>query len=96
MPPWMPKRVVVNTPGTTFTRSSTAERPNRSIVSSLMTETERGVSSSGLLKPNDDSLGAFGRIAIRIGRHDDYVADSTPDRVWLCLYRIAEAREDQE
>ena len=56
----MPKRVVVYTPGTSFTRSSTAERPNRSIVSSLMTDTERGVSSSGLLKPNDDPLGAFG------------------------------------
>ena len=62
MPPWMPKRVVVNTPGTTRTRSSIAVSPNRSIDSSLIIDTERGVSMSGLAKPKDEALGAVGRM----------------------------------
>ncbi len=41
-----------------------------------MNDTERGVSSSGLLKPNDDSLGEFGRM--RFGSAVTMMTSLTP------------------
>ena len=41
-------------------RSSAAEMPSSEICSSLTNETERGVSSNDLLKPNEEPLSSFG------------------------------------
>jgi hypothetical protein len=73
----MPKRVVVNVPGTSRTRSSTADSPNKSIVSALTDDTERGVSMSSLLKPKAEVLGAFGNSRNGICQHVD-ITESAP------------------
>jgi hypothetical protein len=50
--PCTPKRVVVNTPGTTRSRSSTALSPKSSIASALTLVTDRGVAPSGRANPS--------------------------------------------